>query len=124
MPRRIELLVLAAGVAFVPFYAQRHVGPAAAEYVDARACATCHREIADEYARTGMGRSFFRPRPSNTLESYAGDDLYHAPSDTHFSMALRDGKYDQRRWQIGFGGNESNVEELRIDYVLGSGNHA
>lgn len=95
------------------------------EYVDARLCASCHRQIAEDYRRTGMGRSFFRPAPSNTLESYAGgQDYYHAPSDTHFSMIRRDSQYFQRRWQMGFGGKETNVEELRVDYVMGSGNHA
>ena len=99
--------------------------PVQSEYVDARLCAGCHRQIAEDYARTGMGRSFFRPAPSNTLESYAaGQDFYHALSDTHFSMIRRDGQYFQRRWQIGFGGKETNVEELKIDYVMGSGNHA
>jgi tetratricopeptide (TPR) repeat protein len=77
-----------------------------------------------------MGRSFFRPSPSSTLETYAtggddtGQDIYHAASDTHYSMTLRDGRYYQRRWQIGFGGDKTNAEEMRIDYVLGSGNHA
>src|SRR3954470_2335842 len=117
MPRRVTLLVFAAAVVVVPFYAQRQVGPAGAEAVDSRICATCHRQIAEDYARTGMGRSFCQPRPANTLEHYGGDDLYHPSSDTHFSMVLRDGQYYQRRWQIGFGGKESNVEELRIDYV-------
>ena len=36
----------------------------------------------------------------------------------------RDGKFYQRRWQIGFDGKDTNVEEKQIDYVLGSGNHA
>ena len=72
-----------------------------------------------------MGRSFFRPAPSNTVEAYTtGQDFYHDLSDTHFAMIRRDGQYYQRRWQVGFDGNESNVEELRIDYVMGSGNHA
>jgi tetratricopeptide (TPR) repeat protein len=88
-------------------------------------CATCHAEIAHSYARTGMGRSFFRPAPSNTMESYAGaPEFYHQLSDTHYRMQERAGKYYQRRWQIGFDGRETNVEELTIDYVLGSGNHA
>jgi predicted CXXCH cytochrome family protein len=39
-------------------------------------------------------------------------------------MDQRGGAYYQRRWQIGFDGKETNVEELTIDYVLGSGNHA
>ena len=36
----------------------------------------------------------------------------------------RAGKFYQRRWQIGFDGRDTNVEEKEIDYVLGSGNHA
>src|SRR4051794_26973685 len=75
-----------------------------AEYVDSQVCAKCHAQIARDYARTGMGRSFFRPAPSNTLEAYAKENdaamqFYHALSDTHFSMTVRGGQYFQRRWQ-------------------------
>ena len=96
-----------------------------AEYVDARVCASCHRKIADDYRQTGMGRSFFRPAPSNTIEDYTKrNEFYHALSDTHYAMIRRDGEFYQRRWQIGFAGKETNVEEMKVDYVLGSGNHA
>ena len=66
-----------------------------------------------------MGRSLFRPAPANTIEDYTkNNEYYHPLSDTHYSMIVRDGAYYQRRWQIGFGGKETNVEESRIDYVL------
>jgi predicted CXXCH cytochrome family protein len=72
-----------------------------------------------------MGRSFFRPSPANTLEDYTrNNEFYHAASDTHYAMIVRDGAYYQRRWQTSFGGTPANVEEWKIDYVLGSGNHA
>src|SRR5204863_64864 len=90
--------------------------PANSEYVDARVCAKCHRQIAEDYARTCMGRSFVRPAASSV--DTVGD-FYHALSDTHFSILLRDGQHLQRRWQIGFGEKETNVEELRIDYIMG-----
>jgi tetratricopeptide (TPR) repeat protein len=99
-------------------------------YVDTKLCAGCHRQIADDYSRTGMGRSFYRPGPETsgtdfgTSGEYAARDFYHELSDTHFSMVLRDGKYYQRRWQIGLNDKEINVEELSIDYIMGSGNHA
>src|SRR5262249_42121201 len=105
-------------------------GATASGYVDGRVCAQCHRQIAEDYSRTGMGRSFFRPSPANTLETYStetssvGNSIYHAASGTHYSMTVRGGQYYQRRWQTGFDGKEANVEEMRIDYVLGSGNHA
>jgi tetratricopeptide (TPR) repeat protein len=38
-------------------------------------------------------------------------------------MERRSDGYYQRRWQIGYRGNEENVEDLKIDYVMGSGNH-
>src|SRR3954471_18757377 len=83
------------------------------EYVDAQVCARCHREIAENYRQTGMGRSLFRPSPANKVEDYAKNNkFFHSTSDTHYSMIERDGGYYQRRWQIGFGGKETNVEEL------------
>jgi hypothetical protein len=72
-----------------------------------------------------MGRSFFRPAATNTIEDYTRQNrYYHALSDTHFTMIRRDGEYFQRRWQTGLAGKEINAEEMKIDYVLGSGNHA
>jgi len=94
-------------------------------YIDAQICSRCHNQIAQNHLHTGMGRSLFRPAPANTVEDYTGNNkFYHPLSDTHYAMIHRDGAYYQQRWQIGFDGKPSNVEESRIDYVLGSGNHA
>jgi predicted CXXCH cytochrome family protein len=51
-------------------------------------------------------------------------DYAHDRSDTHHAVVRRGDEWWYRRWQIGFGGARVNEEELRIDYVLGSGNHA
>jgi len=100
-------------------------GAAANQYVDAGTCAGCHRQIAADYRLTGMGRSFYRPSAANTLEDYAKQNSFqHSLSDTRYSMIARDGAYYQRRWQLGFEGKETNVEEFKIDYVIGSGEHA
>ncbi len=94
-------------------------------YVDPALCAQCHSEIADHFRKTGMGRSFYRLRPSNVVEDFtSGKPFYHQPSDSYFAMIERGGKYYQRRWQIGFDGAEANVEEKQVDFVLGSGNHS
>ncbi len=72
-----------------------------------------------------MSRSFFAPRPENTVEDYTSHNQYHHErSGTYYAMAARDGSYYQQRWQIGFNGEKVNFEELKIDYVLGSGNHS
>lgn len=94
-------------------------------YVDSKACATCHSQIAAAYSRTGMARSFFVPAPGNTIEDYVKrPDYYHSLSDSHYSMTMRGGRYFERRWQLDGAGREMNVEEASIDYVMGSGNHA
>ena len=95
------------------------------EYADARICAKCHAKIDATYRKTGMGRSLYKPAPANTIEDYANNHQFlHQLSDTHYSMTVRGGVYYQRRWQIGYDGKETNVEEMKIDYVIGSGNHA
>lgn len=98
---------------------------ATGNYVDSRVCATCHRQEEHAYRETGMSRSFFAPRPENTVEDYATHNQYHHErSGTYYAMVARDGAYYQQRWQIGFNGDKVNFEELKIDYVLGSGNHS
>jgi len=116
-------IVLTVAVIFSASHSSRAAdGPS--DYVDSRLCANCHASIYETYGRTGMARSFYRPRPENTVEDYkANNSYYHAASDTHFTMIERDGKYYQRRYQIGFQGKETNVDEKEIDCVMGSGNH-
>src|SRR5438876_6629386 len=99
-----KLFVLAGCLRAAP---DAHVG----EYVDARVCAACHRQIADDYRQTGMARSFFRPTAENAIEDYTRQNtFYHALSDTHYAMIRRGGEFYQRRWQTGLAGAEINVE--------------
>ena len=94
-------------------------------YVAGSVCAGCHAEIAKSYSQTGMGRSFYRPSAAKTVEDYARRNrLEHRPSGRSYTMMARDGQWFQRRHEIGFDGKESNVLETRVDYVIGSGNHA
>jgi predicted CXXCH cytochrome family protein len=83
-------------------------------------CAPCHAEIAASFQKTGMGRSFYSVR----AETLSEKPYYHEASDSYFAMIQRGGRVLQRRWQIGFDGKETNVEEKQVDFVLGSGNHA
>jgi predicted CXXCH cytochrome family protein len=66
-----------------------------------------------------MARSFYRPSP----ETVKPATFYHKPSDSYFTMSERDGRFYQRRYQIGPHGKETNSVEKQIDYVVGSGNH-
>jgi len=87
-----------------------------------KVCAGCHREIWDSYRNTAMGRTFSLPSPENTPLPRGA--FYHAPSESFFNMSVRGGEFFQRRHQVDSAGREVNVMEKRVDYVMGSGNHA
>jgi tetratricopeptide (TPR) repeat protein len=98
---------------------------AKSDYVDPAICAGCHQGIAKSYQLTGMGRSFYRPTTGNAIENYTTQNSVHNElSGLSYTMVKREGKFYQRRSEIGFDGQETNVVEEQIDYVIGSGNHA
>jgi tetratricopeptide (TPR) repeat protein len=98
---------------------------AAAQGENARICAGCHKDIWESWRRTAMGRSFYRPSPENVVEDFTNHNtFYHQPSNSYFKMLRRDGEYYQRRYQLDSGGKQVNLMEKRIDYIMGSGNHA
>ena len=100
-------------------------GIADAQSESARVCAGCHRDVCRTYSRTGMGRSFYRPSPENMVEDFTNKNtFYHRPSDSYFTMIRVNGQYYQRRYQLDSSGKHINVMEKRIDYIMGSGNHA
>jgi tetratricopeptide (TPR) repeat protein len=95
---------------------------------DSRPCAGCHPKVWQTYRHTGMARSFYRPRPENTIEDYSESDssknsYYHPASETYFAMIQRAGRYFQRQYQIGFDGQKTNTSEKEVDFILGSGDH-
>ncbi|MCP5112182.1 MAG: hypothetical protein GY953_15240, partial [bacterium] len=96
-----------------------------AGYVDGAVCAGCHAEIYKTYRQTGMARAFFRPRAEKVVEDWERNNtFYHKPSDRHYTMIRRDGKFFQRRHQLDDASREINVIEKEIHFVMGSGNHA
>ncbi|MGH9674460.1 MAG: cytochrome c3 family protein, partial [Bryobacteraceae bacterium] len=104
---------------------QRSAPPVpSADYVDSRACAGCHQQIYKSYQQTGMGRSFYVPRPGKMVEDFERrNTFHHKASGEYYQMYLKEGRYFQRRHQVGFDGRETNVLEREIHYVIGSGNH-
>jgi tetratricopeptide (TPR) repeat protein len=95
---------------------------AAAQADHSRICAGCHKDIWESYRRTGMGRSFQRPSPENI--PFPAGPYYHAPSESYFAVLARGAEFFQRRYQLDTAGREIYVMEKRVDYVMGSGNHA
>ena len=107
----------------IPSPAAGEISPA--DYADPAVCASCHEQIARTYSLTGMGRSFSRWRPGDPIAAAPNAPVfYHQTSDRYYTMLQRDGRFYQRRHQIGFDGRETNVLEVEAHYVTGSGNHA
>ena len=70
-------------------------------YVEPAVCAGCHRQIAEDYAQTAMGRSFRSAGSGALLPEFDGSTLDHPESRDHFTAEPGEGKYYVRRFQIG-----------------------
>jgi predicted CXXCH cytochrome family protein len=106
-------------------YGLRAAPAPSSDYVDPATCASCHQKIAQSFHSTGMGRSVSRPTSANTIEDYkTNNSVYNKASGLYYTMLERDGKFYQRRHEVGFDGQETNVVEQQVDYIVGSGTHA
>jgi predicted CXXCH cytochrome family protein len=94
------------------------------DYVEPQVCAGCHRQIWETYRETGMGQSFASASSAPSIEDFSRSTFYHEPSDSYFSMFKRDGRLFQRRYQLDARGNQVNVMEKQVDYIMGSGMHS
>jgi predicted CXXCH cytochrome family protein len=97
---------------------------AAPGYVDDRACALCHTDIAVSYREKGMARAFFRPRPATDIEDFAAPPFFHAPSGQSLQIVRRGDRLVFRRWQADSAGRPIHVFEQEVEWILGSGGHA
>lgn len=95
------------------------------DYVNASACAGCHRKIWETYRQTGMYRSFISVTADRAPEELRTNPaFFHQASDRHYQILPAGGTFMQRRHQIGFDGKETNVLTKDIHFAVGSGNHA
>jgi predicted CXXCH cytochrome family protein len=71
-----------------------------------------------------MGRSFRQIQADDLLPGFDGQSVENQPSGMRYTMQDHDGQFVERRSQVGFHGEETNVVDKKVDYVIGSGNHA
>lgn len=99
--------------------------PPRAEYVGGTACRPCHAEIASTYARTGMGRSWYRMTPAVVVEDFVRNNtIVVADSGLRYRMTERGGRYFMKQYLLDDSGAESLVDEREMVWVAGSGNHS
>ena len=94
------------------------------DYVDPATCSGCHADIAASYAETGMAQAFYAATPQAMAHLGAETTFEHRKSGRSFQIVRHDDAYFMRRHETGPDGSPVNVFEKRIDYVMGSGNHA
>lgn len=104
----------------------RATAGASAGYVPDRTCQLCHRELYAGFQSVAMARSFSAARVSRlpAMASLERARFAHEPSGQHFEMTSSKDDLVFRRFQLDIHGRRTNVFETRVDWVLGSGNHA
>jgi tetratricopeptide (TPR) repeat protein len=132
-PRALSTIVAAAlalasagcgkGSPETPVFANQAPG---VRYVGAEACTPCHREIAETYAHTGMGRSFYpmSAAVAAALDFSRDNEIEIHGSGLRYRMSERGGRWFMRQFVLGGGGREIAVDEREMLYVVGSGNHS
>src|ERR1700761_9180826 len=123
----LAVIVLgAAGAAFlIASHRKAQTAAITTGYVDPALCVGCHSAMAASYHRTGMGHSFSHPSAGKVMGDFtAHNHLCNQPSGLCYDMVAHDGRYFERRYEIGFDGKPSSVMEESVDAVVGSGNHA
>src|SRR5262250_2997502 len=89
-----------------------------AGYLEPGACAECHREIAESYARTAMARTFGAVRSENEYPELKRGAFRHDASEEFFTVYAGDGSPRLKRNQVGIDGAVTNVFEARIDFWI------
>lgn len=93
--------------------------------LSSQVCQSCHAEIYRSYGEVAMARSFYRPSAENVIEDYTRENhFFHAPSNRHYRMVQQEGRFFQRRYRLDSDGNEKNILEREVAWIIGSGEHA
>jgi hypothetical protein len=72
----------------------------------------------------GMSQSFAAVASAKTIENFDENHFYHEKSDRHYAMEKSGDELIFRRYQLDHEGGRINAFQVRVDWVLGSGNRA
>lgn len=91
------------------------------KFVGSLVCAECHRQIAESYGNTGMGRSLWRIDEAPDLEDYERQTSF-SPDGRHQYSVVRsaDGVFHHERL-VDQNGDTIYEQSERIQFALGSG---
>jgi Flp pilus assembly protein TadD len=125
MPTRTRRYLLSLALPVIALVSPQKIAAAPPGYVDPSQCRSCHQTIYDDYLKTPMGRSFFRPAGANRIADWQKNNhFYHEASGRHYEMILRSGQPAVRRYQLDDQGRRINAIEKQVTHVMGSGERA
>ena len=91
-------------------------------YVGSETCAACHRETAEVYRRTPMGRSMSPGDDAGHLAKAAKPVIIRdGGSDRYYSVFVRDKALFQSEYELDEKGKEIFRVTHRLEYAVGSG---
>ncbi len=97
---------------------------AAPGYLPDAACARCHADMAESFAEVGMAQAFARPDRARRVEDFDRAAFHHAASGRHYRLHWRGEELWFERFRLDAAGVRVDAIELRVDWVMGSGNRA
>src|ERR1700733_14959344 len=92
-----------------------------AEYVGAGACTQCHKDIADRFSRTAMGRSMSLVTPELLKNIHAPASIADKNPNLHFEVLVREGKLYQTEFETATDGQEIYRDTRRLEWIVGAG---
>jgi Tfp pilus assembly protein PilF len=98
--------------------------PATPGYVDDARCVSCHADRASSYRHVAMSQSFASPANAAIIEDFNAPPFFHEPSRQYFEMRRRGNDLVFRRYQLDADGTPVHEFTQKVDWILGSGNHA
>src|SRR6266702_3012838 len=90
------------------------------EYTGSGACARCHKEIYDQFSRTGMGRSMSQVTPALITTLRTSGSVENKNPDLHLEVYARDGKLYQTEFEMG-DGKEIFRDTHEVEWMIGAG---
>ena len=111
------------GPDLLPTIGARATEGAAAGYVEDQVCGTCHADLYASYQHVGMSQSLRAPGNQAPMEHF-GDEFYDQTLDRYYQFIERGEDIVFRRYQRDRTGEEINLLEIPVAWVVGSGNRA
>jgi Tetratricopeptide repeat len=93
----------------------------ASEHVGSLACAACHKQIYNNYAKTGMGRSMSLVMPEILKAQPTSGSIEDKNTGFHFDVYARDGQLFQSEYKIDSNGKEIFRDTRAVEWIIGAG---